>query len=55
VFDLQTSIFTISKASNPNLVRINSENVGWDLTEDEIASINGAFPLLDHAGPLEMI
>jgi hypothetical protein len=43
------------KGINPNLVRKNSESVGRDLTEDEIASINGAFPLLDHDGPLEMI
>ena len=33
-----TNIFTIPKASNPNHVRENSESVGWDLTEDEIAS-----------------
>ena len=49
------NIFTIPKASNPNHVRENSEGVGWDLTEDEIASINEAFPVPDHEGPLEMI
>jgi diketogulonate reductase-like aldo/keto reductase len=50
-----TNIFTIPKASNPNHVRENSESVGWDLAEDEIVSINKAFPVPDHDGPLEMI
>ena len=50
-----SNIFTIPKASNPNHVRENSESVGWDLTEDEIASINKAFPVPDNDGPLEMI
>jgi diketogulonate reductase-like aldo/keto reductase len=50
-----TNIFTIPKASNPNHVRENSESVGWDLAEDEVASINEAFPVPDNEGPLEMI
>jgi diketogulonate reductase-like aldo/keto reductase len=50
-----TNIFTIPKASNPNHVRENSESVGWDLAEEEVASINEAFPVPDHDGPLEMI
>ncbi len=50
-----TNIFTIPKASNPDHVRENSEGVGWNLTEDEVASINKAFPVPDHDGPLEMI
>jgi diketogulonate reductase-like aldo/keto reductase len=50
-----TNIFTIPKASNPNHVRENSEGVGWDLAEEEIASIDNAFPVPDHDGPLEMI
>ena len=49
------NIFTIPKASNPNHVRENSESVGWDLAEDGVASINKAFPVPDHDGPLEMI
>ncbi|MBA3977370.1 MAG: aldo/keto reductase [Nitrosopumilus sp.] len=49
------NIFTIPKTSNPNHVRENSESVGWDLARDEIASINEAFPVPDHDGPLEMI
>ena len=49
------SIFTIPKTSNPNHVRENSESVGWDLAEDEVASINRAFPVPDDDGPLEMI
>jgi diketogulonate reductase-like aldo/keto reductase len=49
------NIFTIPKASNPNHVIENSESVGWDLAEDEAASINRAFPLPDYDGPLEMI
>ncbi|MEJ7641825.1 MAG: aldo/keto reductase [Candidatus Nitrosocosmicus sp.] len=50
-----TNVFTIPKTSNPDHARENSESVGWDLAEDEIASINEAFPLPDHDGPLEMI
>lgn len=50
-----TNIFTIPKASNPNHTRENSESVGWVLAEDEIASINNAFPVPDNDGPLEMI
>ncbi len=49
------NIFTIPKTSNPNHVRENSESVGWSLAEDEVASINKAFPLPVHDGPLEMI
>lgn len=50
-----TNIFTIPKTSNPEHARENSESVGWNLAEDEIASINKAFPVPDHDGPLEMI
>jgi diketogulonate reductase-like aldo/keto reductase len=50
-----TNIFTIPKTSNPNHVRENSESVGWDLTEDEVACINNAFPVPDNDGPLKMI
>jgi diketogulonate reductase-like aldo/keto reductase len=50
-----TNIFTIPKASNPNHVRENSESVGWDLAEGEVASINEAFPVPDNDDPLEMI
>ncbi len=49
------NIFTIPKTSNPDHVRENSESVGWSLAEGEIASINEAFPVPDHDGPLEMI
>jgi diketogulonate reductase-like aldo/keto reductase len=49
------NIFTIPKTSNPNHVRENSESVGWDLAEDEVASINRAFPVPNDDGPLEMI
>ncbi len=49
------SIFTIPKTSNPDHARENSGSVGWDLAEDEVASISKAFPLPDHEGPLEMI
>ena len=49
------NIFTIPKTSNPNHVRDNSESLGWSLAEDEVASINKAFPLPVHDGPLEMV
>ncbi len=47
--------FTIPKTSNLDYIRENSESVGWSLAEDEIVSINKAFPLPVHDGPLEMI
>ncbi|MBA3978384.1 MAG: aldo/keto reductase [Nitrosopumilus sp.] len=50
-----TNIFTIPKTSHPDHVSENSKSVGWSLAEDEIASINEAFPVPDHDGPLEMI
>ena len=49
------NLFTIPKTSNPNHVRENSESVGWSLADDEVVSINKAFPLPVHDGPLEMV
>ena len=48
-------IFTIPKNSRPERTRENSGGVGWELTEDEVAAINQAFPVPDHDVPLEMI
>jgi diketogulonate reductase-like aldo/keto reductase len=49
------NVFTIPKTSNPNHVRENSESMGWNLAEDEVAAINKLFPLSEHDGPMEMI
>jgi diketogulonate reductase-like aldo/keto reductase len=49
------NVFTIPKTSNPDHVRENSESVGWDLAEDDVKSIDEAFPVPDHDVPLEMM
>jgi diketogulonate reductase-like aldo/keto reductase len=48
-------VFTIPKNSRPERARENGGGVGWQLTEDEVASINQAFPVPDRDTPLEMI
>ncbi len=50
-----TKLFTIPKTSRPERVRENSGSVGWYLTENDIVSINQAFPVPDHDVPLEII
>jgi diketogulonate reductase-like aldo/keto reductase len=49
------NIFTIPKTSRTERARENSGGVGWELTEDEVAAIDRAFPASDHHGPLELI
>jgi diketogulonate reductase-like aldo/keto reductase len=49
------NIFTIPKTSRTERARENSGGVGWELTEDEVAAIDRAFPVSDHHGALEMI
>ena len=48
-------IFTIPKTTHPDRVKENSGGVGWELTADELAAINYAFPPPDHDTPLGMI
>jgi diketogulonate reductase-like aldo/keto reductase len=48
-------IFTIPKNSRPERARENSGGVGRQLTDDEVAAINQAFPVPDRDVPLEMI
>jgi len=48
-------IFTIPKTTHPNRVKENSGGVGWELTADEFAAIDHAFPQPDHDTPLSMI
>jgi diketogulonate reductase-like aldo/keto reductase len=49
------SIFTIPKTTRPERVRENSGSVGWELTVDDVALIDRAFPTPDHDTPLGMI
>ena len=49
------NIFTIPKTSRTERARENSGGVGWELTEDEVAAIDHAFPVSDQHGPLELI
>jgi len=49
------SIFTIPKTTRPERVRGNSGSVGWELTVDDVALIDRAFPTPDHDTPLGMI
>jgi diketogulonate reductase-like aldo/keto reductase len=48
-------VFAIPKASSPEHVRENSGGAGWELTPQEIAQIDAAFPALDHDAPLAML
>ena len=48
-------IFTIPKTTQPDRVKENSGCVGWELTADELAAIDHAFPPPDHDTPLGMI
>ena len=50
-----SGIFTIPKTTHPDRVKENSGGVGWELTADELAAINYAFPPPDHDTPLGMI
>lgn len=52
------NVFSIPKAANPQHVKENAGGVGWNLTEDDISSINRAFPITqneDNDTELEMI
>ncbi|MPZ07765.1 MAG: aldo/keto reductase [Nitrososphaeraceae archaeon] len=49
------SIFTIAKTSRPERARENSNGVGWELTPEDLATIDHTFPVPDQDGPLEMI
>lgn len=48
-------IFTIPKASRPERVRENNGGVGWEMTKEDFAAIDRAFPAPDHDIPLGMI
>jgi diketogulonate reductase-like aldo/keto reductase len=51
-----SNLFTIPKSANPDHVRDNSGAVGnWKLTDEDIASIDSAFPLPLADKSLEMI
>jgi diketogulonate reductase-like aldo/keto reductase len=48
-------VFTIPKASNPEHVRENSQGAGWELSAEDIACIEEAFPVPDRDRPLAML
>jgi diketogulonate reductase-like aldo/keto reductase len=48
-------VFTIPKTTHPDRVRENSGSAGWQLTEEDIAAIDRAFPAPDHDTPLGML
>lgn len=49
------NIFTIPKTSRPERVKENSEGVGWKLTENDIMTIEKAFPVPPYDTPLGII
>jgi diketogulonate reductase-like aldo/keto reductase len=49
------NIFTIPKTSRLELIKENSESVGWNLTENDIMTINKAFPVPTYDTPLGII
>ena len=48
-------VFTIPKAGSVEHVRQNSGGTGWDLTPQDLAEIDRAFPAPDHDVPLGML
>jgi len=48
-------LFAIPKAGDPDHTRENAGGVGWDLTEEDIAEIDGAFPVPAKDKPLAML
>jgi diketogulonate reductase-like aldo/keto reductase len=51
-----SNLFTIPKTGNPDHVIENNGAVGdWNLTDEDIATIDTAFPLPHHDKPLDMI
>lgn len=49
------NVFTIPKTTRPERTKENSGGVGWEFAEDEIATINRAFPVQENEMPLQMI
>lgn len=49
------NIFTIAKTSRPERAIENSNGVGWELTEEDLETIDRTFPVPDQDTPLEMI
>jgi diketogulonate reductase-like aldo/keto reductase len=48
-------VFLIPKSGNPEHVRENAGGAGWELTIEDVAAIDRAFPAPDHDVPLGMI
>jgi diketogulonate reductase-like aldo/keto reductase len=49
------NVFAIPKTSRPERVQENAGGAGWQLTPEDIAAIDRAFPAPDHDVPLGMI
>jgi diketogulonate reductase-like aldo/keto reductase len=49
------SVFTIPKTSHPDRVRENAAGTGWQLTPEDTAAIDHAFPAPAHDTPLGML
>lgn len=49
------NIFTIAKTSRPERAIENSNGVGWELTAEDLETIDRTFPVPDQDTPLEMI
>jgi diketogulonate reductase-like aldo/keto reductase len=48
-------VFAIPRATRPEHASENAGSVGWDLTEEDIAMIDRAFPVPDHDVPLAVL
>jgi diketogulonate reductase-like aldo/keto reductase len=49
------NVFTIPKTSHVERVKENAGGVGWELTPEDVAAIDAAFPAPDHDVPLGML
>jgi diketogulonate reductase-like aldo/keto reductase len=54
-FLTRDGVFAIPKSGNPQHVRENAGGQGWRLSNDDITTIDRAFPAPDHDVPLGMI
>jgi diketogulonate reductase-like aldo/keto reductase len=55
VLTRDAGVFTIPKTSHPDRVRENAGGTGWELTADDLAAIDRAFPAPSHDAPLGML
>ena len=54
-FLTRDGVFAIPKSGNPEHVRENAGALGWQLSDEDAAEVDRAFPAPDHDVPLGML